>query len=138
MCKGMDYANTLVDTVELILDRRNLLRKKLSELDSGQVDLLHKIENEDRMNVVQGYDLYKALHDLRKSRREIKNELMILESLSIKTNSIKANLVQARQQAKALDDKANYLHKNKVYKAKQLDLKADIRLEIKKLIGGIN
>ena len=138
MCKGMDYANTLVDTVELILDRRNLLRKKLSELDSGQVDLLHKIENEDRMNVVQGYDLYKALHDLRKTRREVKDELMVLESLAVKTNSIKANLVQARQQAKVLDDKAIYLHKNKVYKSKQLDLKADIRLEIKKLIGGIN
>jgi hypothetical protein len=138
MCKGMDYANTLVDTVELILDRRNILRKKLSELDGGQVDLLHKIENEDRMNVVQGYDLYKALHDLRKARREVKDELMVLESLAMKTNSIKANLVQARQQAKLLDDKAIYLHKNKVYKAKQLNLKADIRLEIKKLIGGIN
>ena len=138
MCKGMDYANTLVDTVELILDRRNLLRRKLSELDGGQVDLLHKIENEDRMNVVQGYDLYKALHELRKSRRQVKDELMVLESLAMKTNSIKANLVQARQQAKVLDDKAIYLHKNKVYKSKQLDLKADIRLEIKKLIGGIN
>lgn len=138
MCKGMDYANTLVDTVELILDRRNLLRKKLSELDSGQVDLLHKIENEDRMNVVQGYDLYKALHDLRKTRREVKDELMVLESLAVKTNSIKANLVQARQQAKSLDDKAKYLHSNKIYKAKQIDFKADIRLEIKKLIGGIN
>ena len=137
MCKGMDYANTLVDTVELILNRRNLLRKKLSELDGGQVDLLHKIENEDRMNVVQGYDLYKALHELRKSRRQVKDELMVLESLAMKTNSIKANLVQARQQAKVLDDKAIYLHKNKVYKAKQLNLKADIRLEIKKLIGGI-
>ena len=136
MCKGMDYANTLVDTVELILNRRNLLRRKLSELDGGQVDLLHKIENEDRMNVVQGYDLYKALHELRKSRRQVKDELMVLESLAMKTNSIKANLVQARQRAKALEDKAIYLHKNKVYKSKQLDLKADIRLEIKKLIGG--
>ena len=138
MCKGMDYANTLVDTVELILDRRNLLRRKLSELDGGQVDLLHKIENEDRVNVVQGYDLYKALHELRKSRREVKDELMVLESLAMKTNSIKANLVQARQRAKELGDKAIYLHKNKVYEAKQLDLKADIRLEIKKLIGGIS
>ena len=138
MCKGMDYANTLVDTVELILDRRNLLRRKLSELDGGQVDLLHKIENEDRMNVVQGYDLYKALHELRKSRRQVKDELMVLESLAMKTNSIKANLVQARQHAKVLDDKAIYLHKNKIYKAKQLDLKADIKSEIKKLIGGIS
>ena len=138
MCKGMDYANTLVDTVELILDRRNLLRRKLSELDGGQVDLLHKIENEDRMNVVQGYDLYKALHELRRSRRQVKDELMVLDSLAMKTNLIKANLVQARQRAKELDDKAIYLHKNKTYKAKQLDLKADIRLEIKKLIGGIN
>lgn len=137
MCKTMDYANQLEVTYGNIINRNTFLRNKLGELDKAELDILHKIENDDKVNIVQGYDFYKAIHDLRIARRKIKNEIEISESLNCKILSTKGIILDAVVKAKGLESKKNYLTRNKTYNPKQLKLEGDIRVEIKKLIEGV-
>ena len=137
MCKTMDYANQLEVTYGNIINRNTFLRNKLGELDKAELDILHKIEDEDRVNIVQGYDFYKAIHDLRIARRKIKNEIEISEALNCKILSTKGIVLNAIVKAKSLESKTNYLTRNKIYNPRQLKLNSDIRIEIKNLIEGV-
>jgi len=53
-----------------------LLRKGQSEADSLKEELLHQLENEDRLNACDGYKFAKALKDVQNKRRIIKDGLM--------------------------------------------------------------
>ena len=134
MCKVMDYGNELIGSINKIVNRRDVLNKRLEELENAQQDLLHKIENTDKVNVVQGYDFYKAIHDIRVERREIKSELNVLNILHPKMLSIRGGIVDTVNRANTMDRKMKSLHKCKVYSNRQLKFTKDIRLEIKELL----
>ncbi len=53
----------------------NKLRKNLSEIDKLESELLHQLENEDRLSACDGYKFAKALKDVRVKRRLIKQDL---------------------------------------------------------------
>ena len=138
MCKTIESANQLLELVNSFDTRKKLLEKRLSELDKCQVDLLHMIESEDSLNVVRGYDLCKAIKDIRAERRQVKNELQILDVFVPKIVPIKNNLLITVNKAKEMETKSNYISRNKFYKPRQINIKADIRLEVRKLIEGVN
>ena len=138
MCKTIESANQLLELVNSFDTRKKLLEKRLSELDKCQVDLLHMIESEDSLNVVRGYDLCKAIKDIRVERRQVKNELQILDVFVPKIVPIKNNLLITVNKAKEMETKSNYISRNKFYKPRQINIKADIRLEVRKLIEGVN
>ena len=137
MCKTMESANQLLEIADSFNTRKKLLEKRLSELDKCQVDLLHMIENEDSLNVVRGYDLCKAIKDVRTERRQIKNELHILDVLVPKIIPIRNNLLATVNKAKEIESKSNYFSNNKIYNPRQINIKNDIRIEIKNLVGGM-
>ena len=138
MCKTIESANQLLELVNSFDTRKKLLEKRLSELDKCQVDLLHMIESEDSLNVVRGYDLCKAIKDIRVERRQVKNELQILDVFVPKIVPIKNNLLITVNKAKEMETKSNYISRNKFYKPRQINIKADVRLEVRKLIEGVN
>ena len=138
MCKTIESANQLLELVNSFDTRKKLLEKRLSELDKCQVDLLHMIESEDSLNVVRGYDLCKAIKDIRVERRQVKNELQILDVFVPKIVPIKNNLLITVNKAKEMETKSNYISNNKFYKPRQINIKADVRLEVRKLIEGVN
>lgn len=80
MCKGIDYCQQLTDILANIINDHNILNKQFSKINMEQQDLLHYIEN-DNLSASQGYIYSKALQEVRKKRRVIKNELDILENL---------------------------------------------------------
>lgn len=53
----------------------NKLRKNLSEVDKLENELLHQLENEEKLNACDGYKFAKALKDVRIKRRLIKQDL---------------------------------------------------------------
>lgn len=53
----------------------NKLRKNLSEVDKLENELLHQLENEEKLNACDGYKFAKALKDVRVKRRLIKQDL---------------------------------------------------------------
>lgn len=137
MCKTIENANKLLEIVDSFTIRKKALEKRLGELDKGQVDVLHLIENESSLNIIRGYDLCKAIKDIRVERRQIKNELHILDVIVPKIIPIKNSLLVTVNKAKEVENKSNYFSNNKIYNPRQINLNNDIRIEIKKLIGGI-
>jgi len=73
---------------ELQMANKNIkqLRIHQSEADSLKEELLHQLENEDKLNACDGYKFAKALKDVQNSRRVIKDSLrentIILEQLT--------------------------------------------------------
>ena len=137
MCKAIENANQLLEIMDSFSTRKKLLEKKLSELDKGVIDVEHEIEAEESLNVVRGYDLCKAIKDIKVERRKIKNELHILDVLVPKIIPIKNNLLVTVNKAKEIESKSNYFSNNKIYNPRQINLNNDIRIEIKKLIEGV-
>lgn len=52
-----------------------------AELESETQDLLHYIELSPNMNAAQGYSLYRKLANIRRERRDCKNEIDLLKPL---------------------------------------------------------
>ena len=137
MCKAIENANQLLEIMDGLTGRETLLQKRLGVLDKAQDDMLHMIENEDKINVVRGYDLCKAMKNIREERRNVKDELKVMQSLIPKISPMKNNILIAINRAKSIDTKSDYLHKSKSYSPKQINFNNDIRIEIKKLIEGV-
>ncbi|MCD7889453.1 MAG: hypothetical protein LUG23_06015 [Oscillospiraceae bacterium] len=74
------------DTYLKISNYKDALCKQLSRLDSEQCDILHACEFYT-CNVVEGYKLYKMLHDLRIKRRWVKDEIKRAEAILTKNYS---------------------------------------------------
>ena len=62
-------------------EQRESLNAQLSHIEKEHNDLLHVIELDSPKNVRDGYKLYKALRECRKKRREIKDLMVILNTL---------------------------------------------------------
>lgn len=58
-------------------NRRDELHKELSRIDKSICDLAHYVEFR-KLNACLGYEVYKKWHDLRLERRQIKNELDVV------------------------------------------------------------
>lgn len=64
-----------------VTQKKDSLDELQSNLDLEQEDLLHAIEVKS-VNVVDGYKLYKRLHDLRVERRKIKDDIKKIAQLN--------------------------------------------------------
>lgn len=70
----LDFARNVLSRYEGNLSR-------ISELESAQQDILHKIELSDKMNACHGYDMYQKLFEIRSERRDCKDENDLLKPL---------------------------------------------------------
>ncbi len=75
-----DAIKNIGETYIKVSNYRDLLYKQLSRFDSEQTDILHACEFY-KCNVVDGYKLYKMLHDLRVKRRWVKDEIRRAEAI---------------------------------------------------------
>lgn len=95
------------------IDRRlEKLSKELSIADTKQQELLHYIENHN-LNAVESCRIIKLLKTVREERREIKNEINVVQSLKdtfvdkYKNKFIEKDLIQALKNLKELSEKQN-------------------------------
>lgn len=72
--KLINEVKNLQSITSKLNNRKSYLLEELSKADKKISDILHAAEFYD-LNACQGYKLYKMLHEVRKERREIKNEL---------------------------------------------------------------
>lgn len=80
MNDNIEKLNTVIENITNIPKRYELLNSELDLTNAKQMDILHDIEN-SKFNACEGYKKIKELQDLRKHRRELKNEIDILEPL---------------------------------------------------------
>lgn len=74
MCiKGYESTVTIRNNIKSVIDTYENNYTRIGELDLLQEDLLHEIEW-SCCNVVDGFKLYKELQEVRRERRDRKNE----------------------------------------------------------------
>lgn len=62
---------------QLVMERREEIRRELELADRELMDIEHAAEFFE-MTKEEGYELYKTLHEIRKRRRKLKNEMAVL------------------------------------------------------------
>ena len=95
------------------IDKRlQKLSEEQSVADIKQSDILHYIENHN-LNASQSCKLIKQLKKIRKERREIKNEIDVIQSLKAtfvdkyKNKFIEKDIIQALKNLRQLEEKHN-------------------------------
>ena len=68
-----------VSSIKEMISRFEYNKDRLSELESEMQDILHYIEMGKDKDIQKGYKLYKRLSEVRKERRQMKNELDLLQ-----------------------------------------------------------
>jgi len=122
MCMAKRYAKHILDVFDDIEKECIDLKTKLRNLDVALQDINHYIEN-NNFNASQGYILAKSIKELRKERRNIKNELDTLSYLKKNfVNKSKNNLKSVNGQIQKEDEKLCYLTENKIYNPRIIDL----------------
>ncbi len=134
MCKTYENIKAMKNTIYGIENDKNKLTKALSNLNKAQQDLLHIIENEEKVNIVRMRDIYNSLRDVRIERRKVKNELELINEIENVAKHLKPQVVKfcerAERKEKALEDTVV----NKRYNNKIMTTNADISKEINRII----
>lgn len=73
--------NGIIDNYNHLISHEKSLSKELSIIDKKLIDLTHYIEFTE-LNACEGYKAYKLMHEITKQRREVKNELATIQSLT--------------------------------------------------------
>lgn len=71
----------LLELFNLVNERYETLRKKMSMIDLQLQDLEHEIEFSEPFSVVKGYNYAKSMKNIRQQRRIIKDEFEVVQSL---------------------------------------------------------
>lgn len=77
---NMNYVEEFNKYVQFISDKYTELSKQLSKVDSEQDDILHFLELET-YDAITMMKITKKLREVRERRREIKNELSIIQTI---------------------------------------------------------
>lgn len=78
---SMELVGNLNSTVQLLFGRKAELEKKLSECDTLEQRILHYIEL-GSMDAVSGSKILKKLRTVRNERRQVKEEIAVLHSVT--------------------------------------------------------
>lgn len=123
-----DLLKTILVFFQDIDKRLEKLSKELSIADTKQQELLHYIENHN-LNAVDSCKIIKLLKAVREERREIKNEINVVQSLKdtfvdkYKNKFIEKDLIQALKNLKELSEKQNNPSYTYKFLTKDLEVK---------------
>lgn len=107
-----NFVDEIIAKTKQLEERLSFLNSELSRVDLERVDIEHVAEFSN-LNVVDGYKLYKKLHDNAIERRKIKDEifkisLLLKSSMNLKSaNNIKSSfdgLKNRKYSPRVLDD----------------------------------
>ena len=79
--RWVDKFGSCEDTINEAKQREKQLIKELHKKDDEIIDILHIIEIEKSKDLYKGWLLYKRIKRNRKERRDIKDELIIVENV---------------------------------------------------------
>jgi hypothetical protein len=130
MCLAKDYSEDLLIIFDNIIAEFNRLSYELSQADLREQKILHTIEK-GKFNASEGYKLSKQIHDNRKRRREIKNELEPLGILKCNFIDTHKNiLTKTYNSVTRKDNVLTHLTENQIYIPKVLDLDEEVKPSI--------
>ena len=93
----LEKINEMFEFIKNLEDRKEALKKEISHVDLEITDIEHYAEF-NKLNAVDGYKVYKMLHDARIKRRKLKPELKpekrLEEMKFLKTSILKLSQTQ--------------------------------------------
>ena len=111
--------------------RQKELSEQQSMWDIKQDEILHYIENHN-LDAVKSCKAIKLLKQVRKERREVKNEIDVIHSLKdtfidkYKNKFIEKDIIQALKNLKELENRQNSLKYTYQYLTEELEIKDEI------------
>lgn len=118
----MDSLEMFRESIQAMTKEIDMLSEQLSIMDSKEQDVLHFIEF-GKINARDGYKLAKALKDIRKERRQIKNKKSQIQSalsFSISINTTPSKVCEII--TKSINNSQTNALKPKTYEMKQVDM----------------
>lgn len=112
MCIALDYLNRVNIIKDEVKVEYESLNRKLKLLDLYQQDLLHEVESIESLGINNSINLCIRLRDMRKERREVKNELELLALLINKIGDVDVDFIGTLKETKL---KLDELNSNSVY-----------------------
>lgn len=106
----MDTITSMLDGIQHVPQRYKELIENLNIVQGRITDLEHDIEN-TKFDVRRGYKFAKQLQDLRIERRQMKNELDLLESLNtfiINNKKLEIDLFKIKTTMAKIKEKQEY------------------------------
>ena len=125
-----EILNYMLTFFQDIDKRRKELNEEQSVIDKKQDEILHYIENHNT-NASQSCRLIKILKEIRFERRQIKNEIEIVDSLKdnfvdkYKNKFIERDIIQALKDLKDRQEKHSNVKYSYKYLTKELEIKDD-------------
>lgn len=98
--RWVDKFGTCADVLNEAKTRADELMKDLYDIDQELLDILHSIELEKPKDMYSGYLEYKHIKNIREKRRDIKDELLIIENV---LREIDPSCLQRERVQKAID-----------------------------------
>lgn len=98
--RWVDKFGTCGDLLNEARQRKEELIGELSTVDKKFSDIIHQIELEDKVNMYIGWQERNIIKENRKKRRDIKDELMIIENVLRRVNT---SCLQREQVQKAIN-----------------------------------
>ena len=129
MINELVSALTILNNVE---NKKSILEKEINDLDDKTQDLLHHLEYNEFTSYYASKIAYE-LQDIRRQRREKKNELTLIDCLtlhSMRLNNIGNRVFLINSLQKTHKDTTTIKWVNRNYKQEDLDLKF-IKKEVK-------
>lgn len=134
MCETYENIKAMKETIYKIENDKNRLTRVLNRLEKAQQDLLHIIENEEKVNVVRMRDIYNSLRDIRRERRKVKNELLLIEEVQPMAKRLKPQIIGFCNKAENKENTLETISSNKTYKNRIMQSNTDISKEIYRII----
>jgi hypothetical protein len=117
----IENLDSALKTITNVPVRYKVLNDELALTNARQIDLLHEIENSN-FNAYEGYKKAKELQEIRMYRRELKNEIEILEPLYKWCNehkNIEVSLYKVKSSMEKIkDNKENWIYTSRVEQIK--------------------
>lgn len=121
MCKALELASNLYETLETIDMEYKKCNKKVMEYNAKIKDIEHVMENND-FGTVEGYWYSKTIKNLRVERRDYRDEQETLKMLKNKLKNIvdKNHVKQLTHQLEQKDESIKNLRITKTYNPREL------------------
>lgn len=134
MCRAISYSKEVMILIEKAKKDRDLLRTAESRLDKMLSDIEHKLENMDKFNLYEGYEMAKSISIIRKRRRQVKEEFQTINLFLKYLNGYSSNnenIENTYRSLKGISDK-------KIYNNRVLKMDNDVIQEVERVLREVD
>ena len=136
MCKSLELIEMMAETVTEMHLHIKELRERQNDVNLMRSDIQHQLENEE-VTPTNAYNLAKAYHLLNKERREVTDEIELLQDAINKVSEGFGHIgYYYENKVRECEYRKNRREKgSEVYSSRKLDLEGNVLQQVKDYLG---